>query len=161
MLPNGMFGHLFGPWEARRADSFLLDQSGLLEMCTEHAVRDGTNENTPAEERFLQLFGDPAYGVSHQIVSPFASPGVRTEEEKRWNEAIASVQIKVEHGFGIVSNTWPFLNVGWKMHIYSSALGGYYRAGVLFTNAINCFCYNQVAQYFKCQLPNLFDYFYD
>ena len=161
MLPNGMFGHLFGPWEARRADSFLLDQSGLLEMCAEHAVRDGTNENTPAEERFLQLFGDPAYGVSHQIVSPFAGPGVRTEEEKGWNEAMASVRIEVEHGFGIVSNTWPFLNAGWKMHIYSSPVGRYYRAGVLFTNAINCFRYNQVAQYFECQPPILFDYFHD
>ena len=40
--------------------------------------------------------------------------------EKGWNEAMASVQIEVEHGFSIVSNTWPFLNAVWKMHIYSS-----------------------------------------
>ena len=86
---------------------------------------------------------------------------MRTEEEKRWNEAIASVRIEVEHGFGIVSNNWPFLNVGCKMHIYSSPLGRYYRAEVLFTNAINRFRYNQVAQYFKCQPPNLSDYFHD
>ena len=69
MLPNGIIGHLFGPWGEHNADSFLLKTSKLLETCAEHAVRDGTDENTPAEEWFLQLFGDPAYGVSNQIIT--------------------------------------------------------------------------------------------
>jgi hypothetical protein len=160
MLPNGMFGHLFGPEPGRRNDAHLLNKSGLLNTCMEHAVRDGTDENTPVNERFLQVFGDPAYGISNQIVSPFAGAGERTEEEMEWNAEMASVRIEVEHGFGIVLNTWPFLNTGWKMQIYSSPVGRYYRAGVLFTNALNCFHYNQVAQYFQCQPPELRDYFH-
>jgi nuclease HARBI1 len=161
MLPNGMIGHLFGPEEGRRNDNFLLAKSGLLDTCAVHAIREGTDENTPAEERFLQVFGDPAYGVSNQIISPYAGFGERTEEERDWNAEMAAVRIEVEHGFGIVQNTWPFLNAGWKMHVYSSPVGRYYRAGVLFTNAINSMRYNQVAQYFDCAPPTLFEYFHD
>lgn len=117
-LPNGMFGHLFGPEEGRRNDNHLLAKSGLLDACAEHAVRPGTDANTPAEQRFFQVFRDPAYGVSDQIISPYAGVGERTDEEKDWNAEMAAVRIEVEHGFGIVANTWPFLNAGWKMHVY-------------------------------------------
>ena len=137
MLPNGMIGHLFGPEEGRHNDNFLLTKSSFLDTCAVHAIREGTDENTPAEEWFLQVFGDPAYGVSNQIISPYAGFREWTEEEWDWNAEMAAVRIEVEHGFGIVQNTWPFLNAGWKMHVYSSPVGRYYRAGVLFTNAIN------------------------
>lgn len=161
MLPNGLFGHLFGPWESRRADLVLLDESNILETCQEHAVRAGTDEHTPDQQRYLQIFGDPAYGNTRQIISPFAGPGERTAEEKEWNERMASVRIEVEHGFGIVANTFPFLNAGWKMRVYSSPVGRYYRAAVLFTNAITCLHYNQVSEYFGCKPPHIFDYFHD
>jgi hypothetical protein len=161
MLPNGMFGHLFGPEEGRRNDNHLLAKSGFLDLCAQHAIRPGTNDDDPPHIRYLQIFGDPAYGVSNQIISPYAGAGERTEEEKEWNAEMASVRIEVEHGFGIVANTWPFLNAGWKMHVYRSPVGRYYRAGVLFTNAINCMRYNQVAQYFDCEPPTLLEYFHD
>jgi hypothetical protein len=160
MLPNGIFGHLFGPHEGRRNDSFLLNESGLLATCAEYAVREGTDENTPDGERYLQLFGDPAYGNSQQINSPFAGLGVRTEEEKEWNLAMAAERIGVEHGFALVTNNFPFLNAGWKMQVYSSPVGRYYRVGVVFTNAISCVRSNQIAQHFNCQPPSLKDYFH-
>ena len=78
-------------------------------MCAEHTVQDGGNKNTAVEERFHQLFWDPAYRDSCQIVRSFSSPRVKTEEENKWNEAMASVCIEVGH---IVSNTWPCLNAG-------------------------------------------------
>ena len=137
MFPIGMIGHLFGPEEGHRNDNFLLTKSGLLDTCAVHAIWEGTDENTPAEEQFLHVFGDPAYGVSNQIISSYAGFGEWTEEEQDWNAEMAAVRIEVEHGFGIVQNTWLFLNAGWKMHVYSSPVGRYYRAGVLFTNAIN------------------------
>jgi hypothetical protein len=123
-------------------------------------VRDGTDEDTPDEGRYFQLFRDPAYGVSAHIQSPFAGIGDRTEEQMAWNKKMSEVRIVVEHGYGIVSNTWPFLNAGWKMHLGGSPVGRYYRTGVLLTNAINCLRYNQVSQYFDCQPPELADYFH-
>ena len=84
--------------------------------------------------------------------------GDRTEEEKAWNAEMSAVRIEVEHGFGIVANTWPFLNAGWKMRLYSSPVGRYYRVGVLLTNCINCLWPNQVSQYFDCHPPKLNEY---
>ena len=81
-------------------------------------MRPGTDANTPAEQCFFQVFGDPAYGVSDQLISPYAGIGEQTDEEKDWNAEMAAVRIEVEYGFGIVANTWPFLNAGWKMHVY-------------------------------------------
>lgn len=160
MLPNGMFGHLFGPHKGRRNNCALLNHSQILEMCAEHAVRNGTNEDTPDEEHYFQLFGDPAYGVSAQIQSPFSGLGERTEEEKQWNEMMSQVRIVVEHGFGIITNTWPFLNAGWKMRLGASPVGHYYRTGVLLANGLNCIRPNQVSQYFDCEPPELVDYFH-
>ena len=74
---------------------------------------------------------------------------------------MAGLRIEVEHGFGIVTNLWPFLNAGWKMHVYASPVGHYYRFAVLLTNALNCFRENQVAQYFDCQPPSIREYFHN
>jgi hypothetical protein len=130
VLPNGLFGHLFGAVEGRHNDNWLLAESGLLGLLEEHA-RDENNQ-------VYQIFGDPAYGVSPVMLSPFASPlNHRTEVEQRWNSEMARFRIEVEHSFAIVLNLWPFLNSFWKHHIYASPLGLYYRAGVLLTNAHN------------------------
>jgi nuclease HARBI1 len=160
MLPNGMFGHLFGAQEGRRNDSFLLNESRILESCAQHAIRDGSNENTPVDQRYFQLFGDPAYGVTPQIQSPFSGPGERTLEEREWNYQMSRARMAVEHGFGIVSTTWPFLNAGWKMHLGSSPVGRYYRTGVILTNALNCLHPNQVSKRFHCEPPSLEAYFH-
>jgi hypothetical protein len=161
MLANGIIAHLFGPWEGRRADPHLLAESGLLDKCERFAVRPGTTEQTPMEDRHFQLFGDPAYGCSHVIQSPFAGAGQRTEEQATWNARMSAVRIEVEHGFGVVVNLWPFLNTAWKHRVFSSPVGRYYRVGVLLTNAMNCCSPNQVAQYFDCLPLTLEEYFHD
>ena len=69
---------------------------------------------------------------------PLTGAGERSEQEKDWNAQMAAVRIEVEHGFTIVTNLWPFLNADWKMHIYGSPIGRYYRVGVLLANAVNC-----------------------
>jgi len=159
ILPNGMFGHLAGPFPGRNNDCFLLNETSLIRKCEEHMVLvehdpDGNETRT----RFT-LFGDPAYGVHPCLVSPFAGVGNRTDDEKRWNAAMANVRIEVEHGFAIVLAKWPYLNHYWKHRTYSSPVGCYYRVGVLLTNAHNCLYPNQIAQRFECQPPSLDDYF--
>ncbi|KAF7354261.1 DDE Tnp4 domain-containing protein [Mycena venus] len=144
MLPNGIIGHLT-----------------LLEALSEFAHQEDVDEDTPIERRYFQIFGDPAYGVGPHIMSPFSGPGERTPEEHEWNAQMSAVRIEVEHGFGIVANLWPFLNAGWKMQLYSSPVGRYYRVGVLLANCINCLRPNQVAQYFDCLPPELEDYLHD
>ncbi|KAI3998292.1 hypothetical protein K523DRAFT_376698 [Schizophyllum commune Tattone D] len=161
MLPNGIIGHLYGPWEGRRNDNALLAGSGLMERLERFAIREDVPEDAPIEERFLQIFGDPAYGLGPHILSPFAGPGVRTKEQQAWNAMMSKVRITVENGFGNITNLFPFLNAGWKMHLYSSPVGRYYRIGVLLANCIDCLHPNQVAQYFDCCPPTLEEYLHD
>jgi nuclease HARBI1 len=158
MLPNGIVGHLYGPFEGCRNDNFLLTNSGLLDCLAHFAHCPETNENTPIEDQYLQIFGDPAYQNGPHIMSPFAGEGERSDAKKEWNAEMSAVRIEVEHGFGIVSNTWPFLNANWKMHLYSSPVGRYYRVGVLLTNCLDYLRPNQVSHYFGCLPPTLSEY---
>jgi hypothetical protein len=73
---------------------------------------------------------------------------------------MSETRIVVEHGFGIIANTWPFLNAGWKMELGASPVGWYYRAGVILANGLNCIRPNQISQYFECEPPELADYFH-
>ena len=161
MLPNGIIGHLYGPFEGRRHDSILLTECGLLERLAEFAYPENPSEDLPIEEQTYQLYGDPAYGVGPHIISPFSGAGQRTPEQMEWNASMSALHIEVEHGFAVVVNTWPFLNVGWKMRLYSSPVGRYYRVGVLLTNRLNCLHPGQVSTYFDCRPPTLREYLHD
>ncbi|EIN04908.1 hypothetical protein PUNSTDRAFT_75658 [Punctularia strigosozonata HHB-11173 SS5] len=155
-LPNGLIGHLHGPVEGRRADGFLLADSGLLDWCREHAKR--PNDGTSGTESFYHLFGDPAYGLSDVLISPFSGPGERTRQELEFNKQMSALRIEVEHVFGNVLNKWGFLRSSSKMRVYSSPVGCYYRVGVLLANAMNCLRPNQTSQFFECAPPSLQEY---
>ena len=60
--PNGMIAHLFGPIEGRCHDAFMLGKSGLLPKLY-HITK-------PNGELYV-LHGDPAYGLSRNILAPF------------------------------------------------------------------------------------------
>ena len=163
MLPNGLFGHLFGPIEGRHNDAFALIESRLMDDCALHARLPDEpegGENGSTEPHFLQLFGDPAYGLNRQIISPFPKPG-RTDNQQEWNTQMSKVRIEVEHGFALVTNIWRFLGVKQKHRVFQSPVGRYYRVGVLLANALACLHPNQVSQYFDCTPPSLEDYFHD
>ena len=91
-------------------------------------------------------------------MSSFAGAEKRSDARKEWNAEMSAVCIKVEHGFGIVSNTWPFFNANWKMHLYASPVGRYYQVGVLLMNCLDCLRPNQVSRYFNCIPLTLSDY---
>ncbi|KLO08612.1 hypothetical protein SCHPADRAFT_798704, partial [Schizopora paradoxa] len=149
--------HLYGPVEGRRSDPGMLKDSQLIQRCAEHAFLEQPN----GEREFLQLFGDAAYGLSRQMLSPFSGAGGRTEDERQWNECMGSVRVEVEHVFGIISKTWPFLNAWWKLQVYRSPVGLYYRVSVLLTNALNCFRPNHVSRSFDLRPPLVEEYFHN
>jgi len=99
-IPNGLLGHIHGPEVGWHNDNHLLTTSGLLDFCTAHAVCPGTSMNTPPAQCYLQLFGDPAYGNSHHILSPFSGAGECTDEEKRWNKLRLSMVSGVLSDYG-------------------------------------------------------------
>lgn len=158
-LPNGLIGHLSGPYRAPQNDAGVLAESKLLEKLAAYAVQPGSHEGDPVWQRYFQVYGDSAYGVSPHILSPFARVGEMTPEEEEWNSAMGSVRISVEHAFGLVLQDWPYLNAFWKQKIFGNACGLFYRVAVILTNAHSCLVPNQTAQRFGCSPPDLHEYF--
>jgi hypothetical protein len=90
VIPNWILAHLFGPIEGWHHDGYLLNESGLAEACLEHAIQPDSEENDEPQDRYFQLFGDPAYGVSPVLLSPFAE-NERTDEQVEWNNKMSKV----------------------------------------------------------------------
>ena len=93
VLPNSMFGHVYGPIEGCHNDGWLLQESAILDWCWEHTYT--TTDN--GHWKPLQVFGDPAYSLSEHILSLFSGGGDRMPEEQAWNIAMSAVWIEVEH----------------------------------------------------------------
>jgi hypothetical protein len=81
---DGLIYHLHGPFEGRRNDNALLQDSKLLYRCKIYASDNG-----------FYLYGDAAYPLSHSIISPYdgANP---SQEEKAFNSAMGSFREVVE-----------------------------------------------------------------
>jgi hypothetical protein len=63
ITPDGLHAHVWGPVEGRLVDQTLYAESGLANILREHSH--DTN-GIP-----LQIYGDPAYGLSEHLISPF------------------------------------------------------------------------------------------
>jgi nuclease HARBI1 len=160
VAPNGLLVHLDGPYRAPQNDCGVLNLSKLLETVQEYAIQPGSQEADPPEQRYFQVYGDSAYGVSPVMVSPYSGVAPLMPEQRAWNQAMGGVRISVEHGFGLVLQDWPFLQAFWKQKVWGTACGIMYRVGVLLTNAHACVCPNQTSQRYDCAPPTLEEYFH-
>ena len=59
---NGLIGHLFGPVEGRRHDSYMLRESGLYDELEMHSY--------DSEGNVLCVYGDPAYPIRAHLQCP-------------------------------------------------------------------------------------------
>ncbi|KAF8587813.1 hypothetical protein K439DRAFT_1645752 [Ramaria rubella] len=160
VMPNGLIVHMAGPYRAPQKDCGVLHMSQLLSKLQRHAIQPGSCEDNPPQDRYFQVYSNLAYGVSPVMISPFSGVGELTVEQREWNTAMGAVRISVEHGFGLVLQDWPFLNVFWKQKIYGNPCGLLYRVGVLLTNAHSCFVLNQTAIRYTCDPPLVEDCFH-
>ena len=71
--PNGLIAHMFGPVEGRRHDAFMLGMSDLLGKLRKF--------NLPNGEPYV-IYGDPAYGLSRNILSPFRGAHLTAGEQE-------------------------------------------------------------------------------
>ena len=62
ILPNGIIGNLVGPWEGRRHDSTMLQESGLLTDLQRVAW---------FNQHPLCIYGDPAYPMHLHLQAPY------------------------------------------------------------------------------------------
>ena len=62
ITPNGLIAHLFGSIEGKRHDAFMLAENGLASKLMRFNQANG--------QPYI-VYGDPAYGISRNILAPF------------------------------------------------------------------------------------------
>ena len=125
--PDGLFASVFGPIEGRRHDSTILSISQVLDVLKGDRAFEGTF-----------IYGDPAYGCSDRVCSPFpnAAPGSR---EAQFNSGMSSVREAVEWSFGRLKILWPTIAYAQKQNVRQAAFGRSFLVACLLSNCHCCF----------------------
>lgn len=98
VAPNGLIAHMFGPIEGRRHDAFMLGVSGLTDKLSRF--------QTPTGEPYV-VYGDPAYGLTRNIIGPFRGAHI-TDDEQAFNTEMSKVRTCVEWGFGKICQNFAY-----------------------------------------------------
>jgi nuclease HARBI1 len=114
------------------------------------------------EDTEPMLFGDPAYKGAYGIMGAYVQkPGQQlTNAKLAFNRSMSSIRITIEQLFGRTLNLWARNGHKYSQKLRSSPVAAYYMIAVLLTNIKTCVDDrdNQVASYFGCKAPSLFDY---
>lgn len=151
ITPDGIHSNVWGPVEGRIVDRDLCKESGLAEILARYAFDESS--------RPLQIYGDPAYGLSAHLLSPFQGLNV-TPEQARFNATMSKCREAVEWGFGELVSLFPYLDFPKNLKALLSPVGIYSLVGFLLCNAHTCLHIPQIPQYFNCAPPRLEEYFH-
>lgn len=143
--PNGLIAHMFGPIEGRRHDAFMLAESGLQEKLI-HITK-------PNGDPYV-VYGDPAYGLSHNILAPFRGAHL-TVREKQFNIRMSKVRTSVEWGFGKICQYFSFLDFKKNLKVLLQPVGKCYLVACILINCHTCLYGSVTSSYFNIDPPNL------
>lgn len=152
VIPNGLIAHLYGPLEGRRHDIVLLRESGILQELEQMGP--------DRENMSFALYGDPAYPVRADLLSPFPTRRKRalSPDEQEFNRLMSSVRECVEWEFGNILRNFAFLDFRKNLKVLLSPVAKYYLVGGLLTNCHTCFYGNQTSRYFNLDPPTIQEY---
>lgn len=91
---------MYGPIEGRRHDAFILGVSGLTKKLWPLQI--------PAGDPYV-LYGDPAYGLTYNILGPFRGAHL-TDNQEAVNTEMSKVRACVEWGFGKICQQSAYLD---------------------------------------------------
>ena len=136
---------LFGPIEGKRHDAFLLSESGLSQLLRQF--------NQPNGQPYV-IYGDPAYGISRNIIAPFRGAQV-TPQEHEFNTSMSKVRISVEWAFGKITQYFTFVDLKRNNKILMQPIGKHYLVAALLTNCHTCLDGSLASSFFNCTPPSL------
>lgn len=145
MFPDGIIGHISGPFDGRRHDASIYALSGI-----DAEIRPFLHKNGI----MYHIYGDPAYPLSSFIISPFGGSRTTLEQEE-FNKSMSSVRETVEWGFSRVVANFAFLDFKKNLKLEIQDIGHYYPIGVLLTNCYSCLNDNQISIFFNLPSPSL------
>ena len=150
MLPCGIIGHLFGPYEGRRHDSTMLYASDILRQIRQHINYNGVVPD-------FTLFGDKGYPLEPELLTPFRGNNL-TQDELDFNQQMSRARICVEWGFAGVGAQFQLLNMWRRLKLNLVPIGQYYVVSTLLFNCMACIYGNQTSKFFNVQPPTLAEY---
>ena len=100
VIPNGLIANLDGPFEGKRHDSTMLQETGILNDLMRVAFYNGDP---------LCLYGDPAYPLGLHLQAPFRNIHI-TPQMVLYNKAMSKVRVAVEWLFGNITNYFKFID---------------------------------------------------
>ena len=139
-----MIANLFGPIEGRRHDAFMLGVSGLLPQLERITKPDG--------EPYV-VYGDPAYGMSAHIISPFKGAHL-TQLQQQFNRQMSEVRVSVEWGFCKIIQYFAYLDFRKNLKDPLQPVAKYYTVGALLTNCHTCLYGSITSSFFDLDPPN-------
>ena len=145
MAPNGIIAHLFGPIEGRRHDAFMLGESNLLQLL-ERLIK-------PNGDPYV-VYGDPAYGITKHIISPFRGANL-TAPQQRFNAEMSKVRICVEWGFGKILQQFAYLDFQKNLKVLLQLVAKCYLVGAFLTNCHTCLYGSNTGRFFNLEPPSL------
>ena len=148
-LPNGWIANLKGPFEGRRHDSTMLQQSGVQGELQRNAWYNGQP---------LCIYGDPAYPLSLHLQTPHRTPNL-TQAQQDYNKAMSKVRVSVEWLFADVKNFFKFVTFKNHMTVGRSPVGKTVLVCGLLHNARTCLYGNMTSSYFGEEPSTLQQYF--
>lgn len=148
VTPNGLIAHLYGPVEGRRHDAFMLNTSGLLPLLQQLVKPNG--------EPYV-LYGDPAYGLTQNILAPFKGARI-TANEQAFNKKMSKVRISVEWGFGKIMQYFAYLDFKKNQKVLLQPVGKYYAVACVLINCHTCLYGSLTSKYFGLNPPSLETY---
>ena len=146
--PNGLIANMFGPIEGRQHDAFMLGASGLTEKLGRF--------DQPNGQPYV-IYGDPAYGISRNILAPFSGAQL-TPQERDFNKSMSQVCISVEWTFGKICQCFSYMDFKRHSKILLQPIGKYYLFAALLTNCHNCLYGSLTSTFFQVNPPQLETY---
>ncbi|KXJ10650.1 hypothetical protein AC249_AIPGENE23915 [Exaiptasia diaphana] len=143
--PNGLIAHLFGPIEGKRHDAFMLGVSDLQQQLQRITKPNGDP---------YVVYGDPAYGISQNIISPYRGAHL-TALQQQFNSEMSKARIIVEWVFGKIKQYFAYLDFKKNLKVLLQPVGKYYLVGALLTNCHTCLYGCVTSKYFDVEPPSL------
>ena len=148
VFPNGIQPYPFGPICGSRHDSFLLRESGILDIMEELCNKLGKD---------YVLFGDSAYPRARFIWAMYKDAGASAMPawQAAFNADMSPERVGVEWGFGKVVMLWPFLDVRHKMKVLQMSAQTYIEVAFVLTNMHTCIYGSAISNKYGLGRPSL------
>lgn len=153
--PCGIVAHFTGPWEGRRNDALMFNESGVHERWSAHVYHWNWAP---------RMYGDSGYGLWAYLVTPFEHLNL-TDDERACNQTMSPIRQHIEWCFGRVTNRWRFGTDVSRQQVFSQRpVNEEYVACILLENFMTCLAGetgaagNITSKFFDCRPPTLESY---